>query len=227
MGAGIHGGLGFFITTLLPALLMIYRFHKGDPFGYIISWVTGLTIVIFLGILLVLSTQSINVLNLLDSWFAFFADEQSYKKLHGHIIPLLPGISSISWTIMCLVNAAVALLLAIKGHFLHRPFFLPKDTQLYENWDLIFVLSLLLMLTGVPLSAFIGKNIALMSCVPLFSVGLKVVYAWLRQFENPGLWMVGIIFMSIFLVWPAAFIVIFGILEPTVHFHQIWTPNKK
>lgn len=227
IGAGPHAGIGYFITTLLPALLMVYRFHKNDPFGYIVSWVTGLTIAIFISVLLILSAQSVNALSLLDAWFAFFADAQTYKKLHGQIIPLLPGISSISWICMCFINAAAALLLAIKGGFINRPYFLPKDAQLHENWDLGLAVCLLLILTDAPLFAFMGKNIALISCVPLFLVGLKVAYAWLRQFENPGLWIVGIIFMSIFLVGPAIFIVIFGILEPTVHFCQRLAPNKK
>lgn len=226
MGAGIHSGLVFFITTLVPALLIVYRFQRGDPAGYIVSWVTGLAIAIFLGILLVLSAQSVNVLDLLHSWFSFFADEQAFKNLQGHIIPLLPGISSISWVMMCLVNASVAQRLAVRSQLTQRPYPLPGDTQLYENWDLVLTLSLLLILTDVPLFAFMGKNIALMSSIPIFLVGLKVVYAWLKQFENPKVWMVGIIFMSIFLVWPAIFVVIFGVLEPTVRLSQRWTPNK-
>src|SRR4051812_27863183 len=38
--AGIQPGLIFSITTLAPAFLIVYRLHKGDPGGYIISWVT-------------------------------------------------------------------------------------------------------------------------------------------------------------------------------------------
>lgn len=219
-GAGIHSGLGFSITTLLPVLLIVYRFRKGDPAGYIVSWVTGLAIGIFLVVFLVLSAQSVNVVDLLHSWFSFFADEQTFKNLHGHIVPLLPGICSISWIMMCLVNASLAQQLAVKFDLTQRPYPLPKDTQFYENWDLILAMSLLLVLTGVPLFAFMGKNIALMSCVPIFLVGLKVVYGWLGQFENPKIWVVAIVLMSIFLVWPAIFIVIFGILEPTLHLSQ-------
>jgi hypothetical protein len=225
-GAGAHAGLGFSITTLLPVFLIVYRFRKGDPAGYIVSWVTGLTIGIFLAVLLVLSAQSVNVLDLLHSWFSFFADEQAFKNLHGHIVPLLPGISSISWIMMCLVNASLAQQLAVKFHLTQRPYPLPKDTQLHQNWDLILAVSLLLVLTGVPLFAFMGKNIALMSCVPIFLVGLKVVYGWLGQFENPKIWMIAVVLMSIFLVWPAIFVVIFGILEPTVHLSQRWKPSK-
>lgn len=226
MGAGIHSGLVFSITTLAPALLIVYRFEKGDPAGYIVSWVTGLTIAVFLGVLLILSAQSVNVLDLLHSWFSFFADEQAFKNLHGHIILLLPGISSISWIMMCLVNASVAHRLAARSRLAQRPYPRPADTRLYENWDLVLILSLLLILTDVPLFAFIGKNIALISCIPIFLVGLKVVYFWLERFENPKVWMGGIAFMSIFLVWPAIFIVMFGILEPTVRLSQRWAPNK-
>lgn len=225
-GAGIHSGLGFAVTTILPVFLIIYRFQKGDPAGYIVSWVTGLTIGVFLTVLFILSAQSVNVLDLLHSWFSFFADEQAFKNLHGHIVPLLPGISSISWIMMCLVNASLAQQLAVKLHLTQRPYPLPKDAELYQNWDLILGASLLLVLTDVPLFAFMGKNIALMSCVPIFLVGLKVVYGWLGRFENPKVWVIAVVLMSIFLVWPAIFIVIFGILEPTVHLSQRWKPGK-
>ena len=134
--------------------LIIYRFQKGDPAGYIVSWVTGLTIGVFLTILFILSAQSVNVLDLLHSWFSFFADEQAFKNLHGHIVPLLPGISSISWIMMCLVNASLAQQLAVKFHLTQRPYPLPKDAELYQNWDLILGASLLLVLTDVPLFAF-------------------------------------------------------------------------
>jgi hypothetical protein len=127
---------------------------------------------------------------------------------------------------MCLVNASLAQRLAVKGHLTQRPYPLPQDSQLYENWDLVLAAGLLLILTDISLFAFMGKNIALMSCVPLFLVGLKVVYAWLKQFDNPKFWVAGVIFMSIFLVWPAMFIVMFGILEPTARLSQRWTPNK-
>jgi len=226
LGAGVQASLVYFLTTLVPALLIVSRFLKGDPAGYIVSWVTGLAILMFLGILIVLSSQTVNVLDMLHSWFTFFADEQAYKSLHSNIIQLLPAISSVSWIMMCLVNASLAQRLAVRSELALRPYPLPKDTQLYEHWDLIFVSSLLLILTDVPLFAFIGKNIALISCVPLFFVGLKVVYAWLNQFDNAKLWMIIIVFMSIFLVWPGIVIVMFGVLEPTLHLCQRWTPNK-
>ena len=226
IGAGIHSGLVFFLTTLVPALLIVQRVQKGDPAGYIVSWVTGLAIAIFIGILIVLSSQSSNVMDLLHAWFSFFADEQAFKNLHGQMISLIPGISSISWIMMCLVNASLAQRLAVRSQLTQRPYPLPKDTQLYEHWDLILAFSLLLILTDIPLFAFIGKNIALISCIPIFFVGLKTVYAWLEQFDHAKLWMIVVVFMSIFLVWPGIVIVMFGVLEPTLHLCQRWTPNK-
>lgn len=226
MGAGFNAALVFALTTLLPTLLIVFRFLKGDPAGHIVSWVTGLSLVMFLGILLILSSHSINVLDILNEWFAFFADEEVLKKMHGNIIPLIPGISSISWIMMCLVNASLAQRLAVRAGLSKRPYPLPTDTKLYENWDIVLAVSLLLVLTGIPLFAFMGKNMALISTVPIFFVGLKVVYAWLDQFDNPKLWMIAVVFMSIFLVWPGIIIVMFGVLEPTLHLCQRWTRNK-
>ena len=102
-----------------------------------------------------------------------------------------------------------------------------RDTQLYEHWDIVLAGCLLLVLTDAPLFAFMGKNMALMSCVPIFLAGLRSTYAWLEQFDHPKLWVVVVVFMSIFLVWPGIIIVIFGVLEPTLHLRQRWTANRK
>jgi hypothetical protein len=227
IGAGAHASFAFILTTFVPALLIIFRVQKGDPAGYIVSWVTGLSMAIFLGVTLILSSQSINIVDVLHSWFFLFADESSLKGRSSQIIPLLPGLSSISWVMMCLVNASLAARLVVRAQLGQRPYPVPTDTQLYENWDIILVLGLMLILTGDSLFAFIGKNMALMSCIPIFLVGLKVVYAWLEQFDNPKLWMIVAVFMSIFLVWPGMIIVMFGVLEPTLHLRQRWAPNNK
>jgi len=125
-----------------------------------------------------------------------------------------------------LVNASLAQRLAVRIALSSRPYPLPTDGQLYESWDLIFTIGLLLTLTGIPLFAFIGKNMALISCAPLFLVGLTTVYAWLEQFDNPKSWIIGIVFISIFLVWPGILIVILGFLEPTLHLRQRWALTK-
>jgi len=226
MGAGLHSGVVFLVATLAPAFLIVYRFQKGDPVGYIVSWVTGLAMGIFLVTLLILSAQSVNVLDLLHSWFSFFINDRTFKNFHGFMVPLLPGISSISWIIACFMNASIGQKLAVRAQLAQRPYPLLGEAQLHENWDIVLAFGLLLVVIDIPLFAFIGKNIALMSCIPIFLVGLRVVYAWLRQFENPQVWVVAIALISFFLVWPMAFIVILGILEPTVRLGQKWTPHK-
>lgn len=227
IGAGIHASLAFILTTVMPAFLIIFRAQKGDPAGYIVSWVTGLSMAIFLAVILIISSQSLNVMDVLHSWFSIFTDESSIKGLSGQVVPLLPGLSSISWVMMCLVNASLAARLVVRAELAQRPYPVPEDTKLYENWDIILAFNLLLILTGVPLFAFMGKNMALISCIPIFLVGLKVAYAWLEQFDNPKLWVIVVVFMSIFLVWPGIIIVMFGVLEPTLHLRQRWAPNKK
>ena len=227
IGAGLPASLNFILTTFIPALLIVFRFQKGDPAGYVVSWITGLSITVFLGVTFVLSSQSINIMDVLHSWASPFADEPSLKEAVDQIIPLLPGLSSISWIMVCFVNAFLAAQLVERVQLGQRPYPVPTDTQFYENWDIILVLSLLLILTADPLFAFIGKNMALMSCIPIFLVGLKTAYAWLEQFDNPKLWMVVVVFMSIFLVGPGVIIVMFGVLEPTLHLRQRWAPNKE
>lgn len=227
IGSSLQAGAVFFLTTLLPAILIVSRFIKGDPAGYIVSWMTCFAIVLFLSIIIVLSMHSINVLEMIHEWIGFFVDEKTLKGLHGKIIPLFPGISSVTWILMNLVNASLAQRLVVRAHLTSRPYPLPTDNKLYEYWDLVLVLSLLLILTDVPLFAFIGQNLALICCVPLFFLGLKVVYSWLSQFNDPKIWLIIIVFMSILLVWPGMIIVMFGVLEPTLHLCRRWAPKEK
>jgi len=227
IGSSLQAGAVFFLTTLLPTILIVSRFIKGDPAGYIISWMTWFAIVLFLGIILILSAHSINVLEIIHEWISFFVDEKTLKGLHGKIIPLFPGISSVTWILMNLVNASLAQRLVMRARLSPRPYPLPTDNKLYEYWDMILASSLLLMLTGVPLFDFIGQNLAIISCVPLFFLGLKVVYSWLSQFADPKLWLIVIVFMSILLVWPGMIIVMFGVLEPTLHLCRRWAPKEK
>ena len=165
-------------------------------------------------------------MDILREWFTLFADEKTLKSLHGRIVSLIPGISSISWILMCLINASLAQRLVMIGGHSQRPYPLPTDTQLYELWDIPLAICLMLVLTDVPLLVFIGENIALISCVPIYFLGLKVAYTWLRQYDNAKLWLIVIVFMSIFLVWPGIIIVMFGILEPTLHLCRRWTPDN-
>lgn len=215
------------LTTFLPAALITLRLQKGDYAGHIVSWITALSITIFLAVTFILSSQSVNILDTLQSWFSLFTDESSVKDMSNWVISLLPALSSISWVMMCLLNASLAARLLTRAQLIQRYYPVPEDSQLHENWDIVLISSLLLMTTTNPLLTFMGKNIALISCIPLFLVGLKVAHAWLEQFDTPKLWMVIIVFMSIFLVWPGIVIVIFGVLEPTLHLRQKWASNRK
>jgi hypothetical protein len=205
----------------------VSRFIKGDPAGYIVSWMTWFAIALLLGIIMILSAHSINVLDIIHEWISIFVDEKTLKGLHGKIIPLFPSLSSVTWILMNLVNASLAQRLVTRAGLSPRPYPLPSDNKLYEYWDMILALSLLLMLTGIPLFDFIGQNLAIICCVPLFFLGLRVVYTWLSQFADPKLWLIVIVFMSILLVWPGMIIVMFGILEPTLHLCRQWAPKEK
>jgi hypothetical protein len=208
----------FLSTTLAPCLLIVYRVTQGDSAGSIVSWVVGFMIALFLGVLLVLAAQSINVLDILQSWFSTFRDEANLPA--SQISSFLPSIGAISWMIMHLINALVAKKILVKLNLL--PPNQSSFQEMPENWDIIMTISLILILTDAPLFAFIGKNSAIMSCIPLFLAGLNVVYTWLERGSNPQLWMISIIVASFLLVWPGIIIVMFGFLEPTLHLRKRW-----
>lgn len=226
--AGLTGSFVFFGVTIFPALLLIFRVQKGDTLGHILSWFTGLSIAIFLIFIFIFSPQSIQVLENLQTTMGSFTKDPAFQNIKiQQIMHLLPALSSISWILMSLINALCAQRLTNVFQLKQRIFFHTDGFVPSKNWDIIFIAGLLFTLTKIPLLDLIGKNIILMSGIPIFLVGLKIVYTWLKQFKNEKRWMFGIIFLSIFLVWPMIIIVILGVLEPTLHLYNRLASNEK
>jgi hypothetical protein len=95
-----------------------------------------------------------------------------------------------------------------------------NDFKIPPYWDIIFLASLIPLLIQNEMFAFFGKNVLLLSCLPLYLYGLGIVYSWLDRLKNGKSWLALIIILSIFLAWPAMLVIIVGLLEPILKTQQ-------
>lgn len=139
---------------------------------------------------------------------------QDITQVSGSFIQLFPGILSVSSLISLVINILVTF--KILGMITPEkcPPHTKNDFQMPKYWDIVFLGSLLPILTQHEIFAFIGKNVLLLSCLPLYLYGLSIVYSWLNQLENWNLWLTFAVVLSIVLVWPAMLVILLGILGP-------------
>ena len=139
---------------------------------------------------------------------------QNANHISESFIHLFPGILSISSLISLTINVFATLRILNTISPESRPYHIRNDFKIPDYWDIVFWGSLLLVLTQHEMFAFIGKNVLLLSCLPLYLYGLGIVYSWLNRLENWHLWLVFAVVLSIVLVWPAMLVIILGLLGP-------------
>ena len=143
------------------------------------------------------------------------------------VVEVLPGIITFSAFINMILNTYIANRLAQQLQLRFRKFPLPGDYYIPGYWDIVFVAGLLLQLTGVETLVFVGKNVSLIACMPLYLLGFSTVFLWLDKQENRGVWLGLLAILSVLLVWPGVFIVFLGLVEPTLKLQkQIMEKNK-
>lgn len=234
---GIPAALSFGLTTLSPVLVLTAAFlHKisnkaelkgGEwyPAGYAISWITGYALTLFFVFTAYLMMQYATPEEAIKELFSALTHQTLLKEINAKLAWVFPGIIAISWIIMNLVNALIAQNLLKKYELAQRDYPGQLDRLLHRYWDIIFVFGVLLELTGHSLFAFIGINIAVISCVPLYLLGLSVIQVWLRQVEESRIWIFCIVVLSFLLVWPGAIVVLLGVLEPSLNLSRRFTKN--
>lgn len=235
---GVLTSFALSITTLLPVLTIVASFlhkipiqeNKTDkkgwyPAGYTISWATGYALILFLLFTAYLMTQYATPEEAVKEWFAALGKQTLLKEVNPKLMWVFPGIIAVSWITMNLVNALIAQKILQKYTLNIRPYPGPMDRRLHQNWDIILVCGIMLELTGQPLFAFIGTNIVVICCIPLYLLGLSVVHTWLQQVEEARIWIFCIVILSFLLVWPGLIVVVFGILEPSLKLSQRFKKN--
>lgn len=233
---GVSASFALSVTTLIPVLTISAAFlHRVSaskdgseemewyPARYSISWITGCALVLFLGFTAYLMTKYATPEEAIKEWFSALEKQTYIKDVNAKLMGVFPGIIAVSWIVMNLVNAAIAQRILQKYVLNIRPYPGLRDRLLHQNWDIILICGVMLELTDHPLFAFIGTNVAVISCVPLYLLGLSVVRTWLNQVEEARIWIFCIVVLSFLLVWPGLIVVLLGVLEPSLKLSQRFT----
>ncbi|MBS0271732.1 MAG: DUF2232 domain-containing protein [Proteobacteria bacterium] len=221
----------FFIFSALGSTFLINRalLNRKKASGQIdwypaslllrdITLAAGLVMVIALGVYLYF-TQGGDAHALIKSFLKAF-DPQNHLKdaesLLNTIFPFLPGFFSFSWTLMMLINAALAQGLLIRFNHNLRPSPSLVGLKTPKSFLLLLFLSLLLSMIGIGSLALLGKNAVLILLVPFFLVGLGVIHEWIHKmpFVTAGL---TLFYALMFLfIWPIFGVILIGILKPWI-----------
>jgi uncharacterized protein YybS (DUF2232 family) len=222
VGSLIVIGATHIIPCSLLATIALQRIKINEqthwyPAGYLISWLSVLnTLYLVIGALLI-HYQGSDPQTVIKQMLTTYIGGDLLQHLSPSMIELLPGLMCLSLSIMTLVNLIVAQRLCMWRKINIRPYPAKYDYCFYEFWDIVFIVAFMLVLTDGQIFAFIGKNMMLVSCFPMFFVGLSTVFCWLSQFENGRLWLGILIGLCVLLLWPAFVIVALGLLEPTMN----------
>lgn len=222
-------------THILPcsmtAALALRRIQKDHQFvwypaGYLASWLASLSVIYIVIFVMMVHQQGTAPQTLIKTTLMTMMGPDLIHHLSSLMLDLLPGLMGLSLSIMALVNLSVAQRLCRWKGINIRPYPTDQDGHFYELWDVVFVASLMLILTESQIFAFIGKNVMLISCFPLFFLGLSTVNCWLGQFENGRLWFGTLIVLCALLLWPSFIVVALGLLEPTFNIKKRLIVNK-
>ncbi|MBI1954066.1 MAG: hypothetical protein HYS39_00490 [Proteobacteria bacterium] len=207
---GLNSALTFLVITVLPLIIISRGLQHYTSEGNILSqlcW-TGLFLI---GMLLIFIPLEDPV-----SYFqkiVFQTNETIFKQLSSNIFLIIPSIGVISWVILNVSNAVLA------RYFLHtqRLKILPLILKFPTYWDILFFIGLLFTFSQKAYLDFIGANLLVVSCIPLFALGLNILYLWLQNYDNARLWFTVFLVLTTLLVWPSIIVIALGILEPWYH----------
>lgn len=209
-----------FGATLFPALYLTHLSHYNlaSPQSLRLGEAFSRVCFIYLGLMMISITFifDVNSIKLTANTLLTTLAPQEATRISQSFAELFPAIMILSILISLTVNTLVTLKILEKASPELYPSPQIEDFQIPAYWDIIFLISLLLILTKHEMFAFIGKNVLLLSCVPLYLYGLRIIGSWLNQLENWWLWFVFAIVLSLVLVWPAMLIVLLGLLEPVL-----------
>lgn len=216
--AGFQVGSLALCIHLLPALYFTYLARNQAP--YILPIGLGMAFsricLLYTGAMLFALAFVFDIEFLKQTATAFLKalGPKGTDQLSESFVQLFPGILCVSSLISLIINVLVTLRILTVISPESRPYDLRNDLKIPSYWDIVFLGSLLPVLTQHEMFAFIGKNVLLLSCLPLYLYGLSIIYSWLNRLENWRLWFVFAVALSIVLVWPAMLVILLGLLGP-------------
>lgn len=148
--------------------------------------------------------------------FASHEQGPEAQRLLNIIFPLLPGIFTVSWMIMLLLNTAIAqgLLVHIKANLRPTPSLMV--VRLPQSFLIVLGLSLLLSFIGVGTLELLGKNAALTLSFPFFLAGLGIVHALIHRTSFAKWGLIAFYVLLLVFFWTAGLVIFLGAIRPWI-----------
>jgi hypothetical protein len=225
---GAFGGLAYSIMHVLPAVIICRvalgrsPHNKNAPYpgGYLVSWYAWLAIAALIIAFIVLNNSGYKLDNILENILEPIVSQNpkfNFEVLDT-ISSIFPGIMAISWIMMGLFNCYFAQKLLQKYSKNIRTFHVKSDGYFHQWWDIAMVAALMLSYVHFSQINLLAKNLVLIVCIPLYILGLNVIYRWVSRNKLSGLWLIFIIITSVIFIWPAVFIVSLGFVQPWLRY---------
>lgn len=223
----------FLTLQVIPLLVIIYlaleKTRGGwKPLTYILGAMTALAIVgvtLFFLWLGLVHHQTLD--GLVKVWLESIPKTQDLMQAHTanyealqRIVKFFPSLFGMSCIFVLVINALICLQILQSKKLTPRPYPIKTDFKALQGWDIPFFIGLLATLTPYPLLAAWGANVMLLSALPLFLVGLRLLYLGFIQLNVARIWFFVMLCFTLLLAWPLLFVVALGIVEPLLQLSQ-------
>lgn len=223
----------FLLFSFLGPVFLIHRFlvsHKnssGQNIWYSPSFLlrdftllSGIVMIIVLGRYLYL-IQDGNIYVLIKNILSIVGPQENvknYEKFVTSVVPFLPGIFTLSWMFMMLLNAMVAQRLLVHLKMNLRPTPSYKEIHVPKSFLIASGLSLVLSFVGVGTLELLGKNAALTLTFPFLVSGLGILHSLFHKITHITPLVRSVLTFALYsilllLLWPALFVVLLGMLK--------------
>ncbi len=139
------------------------------------------------------------------------------------LFPILPGIFTLSWSIMMLINGSLAQGLLIRFKQNLRPPLSSYSLDASKGLYILLALSMILTVVGLGSLEIIGKNAIFVLIIPFFMIGLRMSHSWIMTTRSPTLGLTLFYTILLLLLWPLLLIILLGIVKPLIE--KLKSPN--
>ena len=140
-------------------------------------------------------------------------DENVRSDLVRLIVPLFPGYVGISWILMVVFNASIALAILKRAKRTDRPKIKLSNLTLPDWISWFLVVSASIYLFSYDELEFFSRNLTLILTVPFFFLGLAVLHNLASHVTFPRLLLTAVYMALMLSGWIALIITLTGILE--------------
>ncbi len=245
--SGLNSAGGFLVFLGLPVSFLCYkallsRVDDDDtrhyyPLGFLLSSLTMTTLVLFGLVYLYFFSQNPGGLEavlykLVDSVSSPQTSGDLVKEVAKSIITIFPGFVAMSWSIMIVINAALA-----QGLLIRFTQNLRTTPRLYEkvvlpNWVVrTFLGSLILHFLPNYGFGFLLKNMVLITIIPFIFVGISGIHRFCRKKMDSAnkqlAFLVVFYIMVVLFGWPLILVTLYGIADEVVKKYILRYTDKK